>query len=61
MSLPLPGERSFRWLEVFLVVVVVLGLCALGCATPRAPARGRPPTLVEAARHEARRPLPPAG
>ncbi|HVZ89187.1 MAG TPA: CHAP domain-containing protein, partial [Polyangia bacterium] len=23
--------------------------------------RGRPPTLVEAARHEARRPLPPAG
>src|SRR5205809_286165 len=34
MSLQLPGERGFRWLEVFLAMIVVLGLCALGCVAP---------------------------
>jgi len=34
MSLQLPGEPRIRLLEIFLAVVAVLGLCALGCATP---------------------------
>ncbi|HSY38408.1 MAG TPA: CHAP domain-containing protein [Polyangia bacterium] len=55
MSLPLPGERRFRWLEVFLAMIVVLGLCALGCATPRAHTRGAAPSVFQAARFEARR------
>ena len=55
MSLPLPGERHFRWLEVFLAMIVVLGLCALGCATPRAHTRGAAPSVFQAARFEARR------
>jgi hypothetical protein len=55
MSLPLPGERRFRWLEVFLAMVVVLGLCALGCATPRTHARGAPPSVFQAARFETAR------
>jgi hypothetical protein len=59
MSLLLPGEWRFRWLEVVLAVVVVLGLCALGCATPRARTRGVAPSLFEAARYEARQ-EPPA-
>jgi hypothetical protein len=59
MSLLLPGEQRFRWLEVVLAVVVVLGLCALGCATPRARTRGVAPSLFAAARFEARR-APPA-
>ena len=55
MSLPLPGERSSRWLEVFLAMIVVLGLCALGCATPRAHTRGAAPSVFQAARFEAER------
>ena len=55
MSLPLPGERQFRWLEVFLAMIVVLGLCALGCATPRAHTRGAAPSVFQAARFEAER------
>ncbi len=54
MSLLLPGERRFRWLEVVLAVVVVLGLCALGCATPRVRTRGVAPSVFAAARYEAR-------
>jgi hypothetical protein len=61
MSLLLPGERRFRWLEVFVAMIVVLGLCALGCATPRAHTRGAAPSVFQAARFEARRssPVPP--
>jgi hypothetical protein len=55
MSLPLPGERRFRWLEVFLAMIVVLGLCALGCATPHAQTRGAAPSVFQAARFEAQR------
>jgi len=55
MSLPLPGERRFRWLEVFLAMFVVLGLCALGCATPAAHTRGAAPSVFQAARFEAQR------
>jgi hypothetical protein len=55
MSLPLPGERRFRWVEVFLAMIVVLGLCALGCATPRAHTRGAAPSVFQAARFEAQR------
>jgi hypothetical protein len=55
MSLLLPGERRFRWLEVFVAMIVVLGLCALGCATPRAHTRGAAPSVFQAARFEARR------
>jgi hypothetical protein len=58
VSLLLPGERNFRWLEVALVIVVVLGLCALGCAAPRVQTRGLKPTLFEAARFEVRHPAP---
>ena len=56
MSLQLPGERRHRLLEVFLAMIVVLGLCALGCATPRAHTRGAAPTVFQAARFEARHP-----
>ncbi|HVZ85451.1 MAG TPA: CHAP domain-containing protein [Polyangia bacterium] len=59
MSLPLPGERPVRFLEIFLVVASVLGLCALGCGTPRAGTRATP-SVFQAARLEARRPQPPA-
>jgi hypothetical protein len=58
MSLLLPGERRFRWLEVFVAMIVVLGLCALGCATPRAHTRGAAPSVFQAARFEARRSSP---
>jgi hypothetical protein len=54
MPLELPGERRFRWLEVFLAMIVVLGLCALGCATPRAHTRGAAPSVFQAARFQAR-------
>jgi hypothetical protein len=54
MPLLLPGERRFRWLEVFVAMIVVLGLCALGCATPRAHTRGAAPSVFQAARFEAR-------
>ena len=56
MRLLLPGERSFSWLEVCLAVVVVLGLCALGCTAPRAHTRGVSPSVFQAARYEARHP-----
>ena len=55
MSLPLPGERRSRWLEVFVAMIVVLGLCALGCATPRTHTRGAAPSVFQAARFEAER------
>jgi len=58
MSLLLPGERRLRWLEVFVAMIVVLGLCALGCATPRAHTRGAPPSVFQAARFAARRSPP---
>jgi hypothetical protein len=58
MSLLLPGERRFRWLEVLVAMIVVLGLCALGCATPRAHTRGAAPSVFQAARFEAQRSLP---
>ena len=60
MRLLLPGERHFSWLEVCLAIVVVLGLCALGCAAPRAHTRGVTPSVFQAARYEARRATPPA-
>ena len=54
MSLLLPGEgRSIPFWETALAVGAVLGLCALGCATPDRGRHGRP-TVVEAARREAR-------
>ena len=59
MSLQLPGERGFRWPEVFLAMIVVLGLCALGCATPRAHTRGAAPSVFQAARYEAQHPSLP--
>jgi hypothetical protein len=54
MPLLLPGEkRSVTFWEAALAVGVVLGLCALGCGSSSHAHRPRP-TLVEAARHEAR-------
>ena len=38
MPLQLPGEPRIRLVEILLAVIAVLGLCALGCATPRAQA-----------------------
>jgi hypothetical protein len=61
MSLQLPGERRFRWLEVFIAMIVVLGLCALGCAAPRAHTRGAAPSVFQAARFEARHAAAPRG
>lgn len=61
MRLLLPGERSFSWLEVCLAIVIVLGLCALGCAAPRAHTRGVTPSLFQAARYEMRHPAAPDG
>jgi hypothetical protein len=61
MPLPLPGERSFRWLEVLVAIAVVVGLCALGCAAPRATGRGKAPALVEAAHREAHHPMARSG
>jgi hypothetical protein len=51
----LPGEPRFRWLEVALAIAIVFGLCALGCASPRAQTRGVAPSVFQAARYEARR------
>jgi hypothetical protein len=59
MRLLLPGESRFSWLEVALAIVIVLGLCALGCAAPRAHTRGVAPSLFQAARYEARHPSSP--
>ncbi|HSS40002.1 MAG TPA: CHAP domain-containing protein [Polyangia bacterium] len=56
MALQLPGETRYRYrlVEIFLAVIAVLGLCALGCATPRAHTRRYPASVFEAARYEAR-------
>jgi hypothetical protein len=54
MPLQLPGEPRIRLLEVFLAVIAVLGLCAFGCAAPRAQSRRYPASVFEAARYEAR-------
>jgi hypothetical protein len=43
MSLQLPGEPRIRLVEVVLALIAVLGLCALGCATPH------PQSPIEAA------------
>ena len=39
MRLQLPGETRFRFFEILLAVVAVVGLCALGCAAPQAQKR----------------------
>ena len=54
MALQLPGEPRYRLVEILLAVIAVLGLCALGCATPRARTRRYPASVFEAARYEAR-------
>src|ERR1700690_4254126 len=54
MSLSLPGENPPRLLGALLAAAAVLGLCALGCATPSA--RRHSPSVIQAARFEARRP-----
>jgi hypothetical protein len=54
MPLQLPGEPRIRLIEIVLAVVAVLGLCALGCAAPRAQSRRYPASVFEAARYEAR-------
>jgi hypothetical protein len=62
MALLLPGEEPrFRVLELGLAAAAVLGLCALGCATPLARGRRVPPSVFEAARFEARKPEPRPG
>ena len=65
MSLLLPGEkRSISLWETALAIAVVLGLCALGCGSSAHGRRARPPTILEAARREARaveQHPPPAG
>lgn len=54
MSLRLPDEKgSISFWETALAIAAVLGLCVLGCATPRTGRRGHP-SVVEAARREAR-------
>ena len=57
MSLPLPGERRPPLLEALLAILVVIGLCAAGCATSGTQGRRRP-AVLEAAEREARRPPP---
>ena len=66
MSLPLPGERRTHhvW-ELVLALVVVFGLCALGCASG-ASARHVPPSVFKGDRFQAKRsgraaPRPRAG
>lgn len=54
MRLQLPGEPRLHVLEIFLAAVAVLGLCALGCATPRVHSRRLPASVFQAARYEAR-------
>jgi hypothetical protein len=52
MALPLPGERpSHPLLEALLAVVVVLGLCAFGCASPNG-TRRLPASVFHGARFE---------
>jgi hypothetical protein len=54
MALQLPGEPRYGFFEIFLAAIAVLGLCALGCATPRTHSRRYPASVFEAARYEAR-------
>ncbi|MES1157838.1 MAG: CHAP domain-containing protein [Haliangium ochraceum] len=54
MALQLPGDPGDRFWEIFLAVIAVLGLCALGCATPRTHSRRYPASVFQAARYEAR-------
>ncbi len=58
MRLQLPGEPRFRFLEIVLAIVAVLGLCALGCAGPRAHSRRLPASVFQAARYQARHERP---
>jgi hypothetical protein len=58
MALPLPGERPPRLLGALLAAAAVLGLCALGCATPARQTRRYAPSIFQAARFEARHPQP---
>ncbi len=59
MPLPLPGERPFRWLDVVLAIIVVVGLCALGCAsTGGRGAKPRAGSVAAAAEREARHGAP---
>ncbi len=53
MALPLPGERPLPLAEVFLAALAVLGLCALGCATPTR-TRRLSPSVFQASRTEVR-------
>jgi hypothetical protein len=59
MSLLLPGERPPRLWGAVLAAVAVLGLCALGCASPTGRTR-RFTSVFQAARFEALRPVPAA-
>lgn len=54
MALELPGESRVPTLEILLAAMAVLGLAALGCATPRSHGRRYPASVFEAARYEAR-------
>lgn len=56
MSLLLPGERPPRIWGALLAAGVVLGLCALGCASPAGQTR-RFTSVFQAARFEALRPV----
>ncbi len=51
MPLPLPGERPQPVWEVLLALVIVFGLCALGCAGS-ASTRRAPPALFQGDRSE---------
>jgi hypothetical protein len=54
MALPLPGDRARpRLVEVLLAAATVLGLCALGCATPTR-TRRLPSSVFHASRIEPR-------
>jgi hypothetical protein len=53
MALPLPGERPLPLAEVFLAALAVLGLCALGCATPTR-TRRLPSSVFQASRTDLR-------
>lgn len=57
MSLLLPGERPPRFWGAVLAAVAVLGLCALGCASPSGRTRHFT-SVFQAARFEALRPKP---
>ena len=64
MPLPLPGEKRsrLRLTEVLFAILVVVGLCGLGCATPpsRAAHTRRVPARVFAASHATAAPAHPA-